>query len=66
MQIILYTTGCPKCKALKKLLELKGIKYEESTSVDEMLSMGIAQVPMLKVDDELMNYNAANAWLNLQ
>lgn len=34
MAITLYSTGCPKCKVLKKKLEEKGIKYTENNSVD--------------------------------
>ena len=47
MKIILYTTDCPKCKVLKSKLDAKGIPYEESRSVEEMLAKGIRQAPML-------------------
>ena len=50
MKIILYSTGCPKCKVLKHKLEEKGIAYTENNTVDEMLSLGIVQVPVLSVD----------------
>ncbi len=62
--IVLYSTDCPKCKVLKKKLEEKGIAYQENNSVEEMLSLGINQVPVLKVNGELLNFSAANTWIN--
>lgn len=66
MEITLYSTGCPKCKVLKKKLEEKGIKYTEINSVDEMLSLGISQVPVLSVNNELLDFSTANDWVNQQ
>lgn len=64
--VVLYSTGCPRCGILKKKLEQKGIEYQENHSVDEMLSLGITQVPVLSVDDELYDFSAANEWVNQQ
>lgn len=66
MAITLYSTGCPKCKVLKKKLEEKGIKYTENNSVDEMLSLGISQVPVLSVNNKLLDFSTANDWVNQQ
>lgn len=66
MEITLYSTGCPKCKVLKKKLEEKGIKYTENNSVDEMLSLGISQVPVLSVNNKLLDFSTANNWVNQQ
>lgn len=64
--IVLYSTGCPRCKILKKKLDQKGISYQENTSVDEMLALGIMQVPVLKVEDRLLEFAEANNWVNEQ
>lgn len=64
--VVFYTTGCPKCGVLKKKLDAKGIKYEENNSVMEMLSLGITQVPILKVEDKLLEFSEANNWINQQ
>ena len=64
MKIILYSPGCPKCKVLKHKLEEKGIAYTENGSVDEMLSLGIVQVPVLSVNGELLDFQTANQWVN--
>lgn len=66
MDIVLYSTHCPRCTVLEKKLEAKGIKFEVETSVDDMLALGITQVPMLRVDDKLLNFAEANTWVNNQ
>ena len=62
VEIILYSTGCPKCRVLKKKLEEKGIGYTENNSVEEMLSLGFSRVPVLKVNGALMDYTEAMKW----
>ena len=64
MDIILYSTGCPKCKVLKKKLDDKHIMYTENDSVDEMMRLGIMQVPVLSVNEKLLDFSQANEWLN--
>lgn len=66
MNIVLYSTHCPRCTVLEKKLQAKGIKFEVETSVDDMLALGITQVPMLRVDDKLLNFAEANTWVNNQ
>lgn len=56
---ILYSTGCPKCGLLKKVLEQKGIEYTVEDDVNKMLELGIEEVPMLKIQGKLMNYDKA-------
>lgn len=63
-KIILYSTGCPKCEILKKKLALTDIQFEENNSMDEMLNLGIMQVPVLKVGDEYMDFRDAVHWIN--
>ena len=64
MNIVLYTTHCPKCSVLEKKLAKKNIKYTEFTSVQDMLDMGISTVPVLSVDGELLPFEKANQWIN--
>lgn len=66
MNIILFSTGCPKCNIIKKKLADKQITYVENNSIDEMLSLGIEQVPVLSVDGELLDFGKANQWVNEQ
>ena len=64
MELILYSTGCPKCRVLKKKLSDKGFIFEENTSVDEMERLGITEVPVLSIDGELYEFGAAIQWVN--
>ena len=63
---ILYSTGCPRCKVLEKKLESNGIAYEKNNSVDEMLELGISEVPVLSVYGQLFNFSEAINWINNQ
>ena len=64
MDIVLYSTGCPKCNVLKKKLADKNITYTENNDVDTMVSLGIDQVPVLSVDGKLLQFSEANEWIN--
>lgn len=64
--MVLYSTGCPRCKVLKAKLEQKGIEYTENNSVNDMITIGINEVPVLSVDDRLLNFVEAVNWINEQ
>lgn len=67
MEIKLYSTGCPKCNVLKMKLKTKHLDYKEFSDVDMLQEMGLQSVPYLQIDDdELMDFTAANAWINKQ
>lgn len=57
--ITLYSNNCPNCRILKKKLDERGIEYTENNSVEEMISLGFTHVPMLKVDEKIMDFNEA-------
>lgn len=63
MTITFYSTHCPKCKILKQKLDQKGIMYEECNDVEVMRELGFLSVPMLKIDGEVMDFNAAIKWI---
>jgi glutaredoxin len=64
--ITLYSTHCPKCKVLATKLQQKNVEYQENTDIDEMEKLGIMSVPMLMVDNQLMNFTEAISWVNNQ
>lgn len=64
MSIVLYSTGCPKCRVLKSKLEEKGIEFVENNSIEEMTELGIAQVPVLSVAGVLLDFKKAVTWVN--
>lgn len=65
-EVVLYSTGCPRCNVLKQKLDSKGITFTEDSDVDKMLSMNITQVPVLEVDGKRMEFVEANSWINEQ
>ena len=62
--IILFSTGCPRCKVLKSKLDEKEITYSVVDNVDKMLSMGMTTMPVLEVDGVRMNFKEAINWVN--
>lgn len=66
MKIILYTTNCPKCRILEAKLNNKKMEYKIETNIDEMLAKGLMSAPGLEVDGQLMDFVAANKWINEQ
>lgn len=65
-KVILYSTGCPKCSVLKKKLDEKGISYMEISDTSLMLSLGIEEVPVLSIDDRLVEFADAIRWIAKQ
>ncbi len=63
---ILYSTGCPKCKILKQKLDEKGITYEICSDVKVMMEKGMRSVPMLEVNDKIINYEESLNWIKEQ
>lgn len=64
MKIILYSTGCPKCKILESKLNAKNIQYDKNTDTDEMIRLGFQTVPKLKIDDEILDFGESVKWIN--
>ena len=63
-KIILYSNGCPRCMILEQKLTEKNINFVKNTDVDEMISMGLKDVPWIKIDDKLMNFADSFQWIN--
>ena len=64
MDIILYSTGCPKCKVLIKKLNENDIPYHIVNDVKVMANLNIDAVPVLSVNNRLLNFSEAVAWVN--
>jgi len=62
-KIILFSNDCAKCKILKTKLDQKQITYEECNDIDIMIKNGFLSIPMLQVDEEIMNYLNAVNWI---
>lgn len=60
----LYSTHCPKCKILEKKLDNANIEYVICDDIDIMTDKGFDFLPMLEVDDKVMNFGEAVKWVN--
>lgn len=66
MEIILYTTHCPKCKVLETKLKAANIEYTECDNVDEMLKIGLSSAPNLSVNGKIYDFKGALNWVKTQ
>ena len=64
MEIILYSTGCPRCRVLEAKLKQKGVVYIECNDVKEMEEKEISTVPCLNVDGKILEFSSAVKWVN--
>lgn len=64
MNVVLYSTGCPKCRVLESKLEDADIDYTVVDDIKEIEKLGILSVPILQVDGKIMQFKEANDWLN--
>ena len=62
--ITIYSTGCPRCRVLEAKIASKFADYHICEDLDIMEQKGIMSVPMLEVDNEMMNFSQAIAWVN--
>lgn len=62
-KIVMYSSGCPRCKTLKKKLDDAGIQYDTFTDVQKMIDMGFTDVPVLEVDGQRMQFADAIKWV---
>ena len=63
-KIILYSTGCERCKMVKKMLDAHQVCYEEVNDKQIMIDEGFEQAPVLKVNDRVIeNFNSILIWL---
>lgn len=64
MNVILYSTHCPRCVVLEEKLEDADINFELIEDQDIMQEKGFMSAPMLEVDGQVMDFAKANKWIN--
>ena len=57
--IVLFSSGCPKCKVLKQKLDDRKIEYEVSEDFNELIEQNLQTVPVLKVNGEYYQFGEA-------
>jgi glutaredoxin len=66
LNVILYSTHCPKCHVLESKLNQKNIKYEEINDVKVMREKGFFTAPKLEVDGMVYDFKEAVDWIGGQ
>lgn len=66
MNIILYSTKCPKCKVLEAKLKQNNIGFEEINDADLMVQKGFKSAPVLEVDGAAYGFKEAVEWIKEQ
>lgn len=64
MDVILYSSGCPKCNTLKAKLDKKEVPYTISSDFTDLIAKGYRSAPLLSVDGEVKDFTAAISWVN--
>lgn len=64
--LTLFSTECPKCRVLEHKLNQNNIAYEKSSDIQEVIDKGFMSAPVLKFDDNYMDFVTAINWLNEQ
>jgi glutaredoxin-related protein len=64
MNVILYSTHCPKCDVLADKLKQKNIQYTEVNDIKIMSEKGFEFMPMLEVDGTVYDFKNAVNWVN--
>lgn len=62
----LFSTNCPKCRVLEQKLNQKNINFDINNDMQEIIDKGFMSVPVLKIDDEYLDFTSAVKWINGQ
>lgn len=63
INIILYSTECPKCKILKQKLDEANITYIVCSDIEIIKNKGFRSVPMVEINNKIMNYLECINWI---
>ena len=65
--IVLYSTNCPKCKVLEEKLKNNNLSFDVVVGEEAekaIRNLGYTSAPVVKVNKEIMSFEAAIKWLN--
>lgn len=64
MEVTLYSTNCARCIILETKLKQKQIDFKLVEGEEEIIKAGFKSAPILKVDNEYMEFSKAIGWIN--
>ena len=63
MEIIIFSNGCPRCEVLKTKMDNANLNYKTSTDFQEIIDRGFETLPVLKVNNEYLDFIGAVKWI---
>ena len=64
MNVILYSTHCPRCLVLEEKLEDADVEFSIVEDENAIKDKGFLSAPILEVDGECMDFSKAIKWVN--
>ena len=64
MEVILYSTHCPRCLVLEEKLEDADVEFSIVEDENAIKDKGFLSAPILEVDSECMDFSKAVKWVN--
>lgn len=64
MEVVLYSTGCDRCKVLEQILLRNKVPFTIIEGEEEIEKIGLKFAPVLKVDNSYLEFGAAVTWAN--
>lgn len=64
MEVILYSTHCPRCLVLEEKLEDADVEFSIVEDENAIKDKGFLSAPVLEVDGECMDFSKAVKWVN--
>lgn len=61
--ITLFSNNCSKCIVLERKLKNVGIEFVKETDLSEIIDKGFLSLPVLKVDNEYLDFSKALAYV---
>ena len=66
MNVILYSTNCPRCNVLEKKLSDAKVDFNVTNDIKKIIEKGFRTAPVLEVDGEFLDFKNAIEWVNKQ
>lgn len=63
MNVVLYSTGCRRCKIIEEMLIRAHISYSVCSDKTVFEELNFIDAPHLQVGDKIMNFSEAFKWI---
>jgi len=64
MNVTIYSTHCPQCNMLERMLTAKNVQFNTVVGKEAIIERGYKTAPILDVDGKIMSFAEAVRWVN--